>query len=351
MKLLDENGNVKEFVNGKYPAKVLNISHTDLDGVTSAISIANTFTEVETIYTTYGWNMDKLFAKWDAAPTVFQKYDLVIFTDVSMDMDKMKKLLNLFQVGQYQGEFAFLDHHEGSKELHNPANNWLVIENVSGSLLTQRWCQTTFKVDLSFLDQLVKYTNDYDLWIHKHKESKQLQYLLDAEFKKDKDNALYNFGEKYMNGIDFTNLTTEEQDIIKWKENYLDDSWDKLEVDQFPGTRVALIMVDGGLVNEMCERLLNDKSFGIDFVINFPLNRTGGSIRANAIGNMNVNDFLKIVGKHLGIAGGGHKLAAGFAFNDMHWKMTAEDKIKMAQPILNKMVGLLTKTYSGLVEF
>jgi oligoribonuclease NrnB/cAMP/cGMP phosphodiesterase (DHH superfamily) len=351
MKLLNKNGEVKEFVDGKYPAKVLNISHTDLDGVTSAICVSNTFTDVETIYTTYGWNMDQLFAKWEGAPTVFQKYDLVIFTDVSMGVDKLKRLFKIFQIGDYQGEFVFLDHHEASKDIHNPKSNIYVLDDISGAGITKNWCETVIGVDLSHLEQLVKYTNDYDLWKHKYKQSKQLQYLLDAEFNRDRKDGLYLFQEKYMNGIDFNNLTQEQQDTIRWKENMLEDAWENLQVDVYPGTKIAFIMVPGDIINEMAQRLLTDPTFEIDLVINFPLNKLGGSMRANDIGNMNLNDFIHIIGDHIGIAGGGHKTAAGFRINDLDWKMTNEQKIKIAKPVIDKMVDYLTKTFKELILF
>jgi nanoRNase/pAp phosphatase (c-di-AMP/oligoRNAs hydrolase) len=350
MKLLDDNGKAKELVNGKYPAKVLHITHSDGDAVGCMLSVENTFADVDHENTTYGKPMTNYLNNLMKAPTKVCKYDLVIVTDLSMPVEDFKILMKVLQIADYRGEFVFLDHHNTSKPLHSPENNIYVVEGICAAKITKEYLESVFGVDLSFLNDTIKYVNDYDLWIHKYKESKKLQYLLDYEQELHWKKAYKKFIEKYPAGVDFNNLTKEQTDIITYKEVLIEQAWDDLELIPYEGTKIGLMMVEGKFINEMCDRVLKCKEIDIEVIINFDPKRNKGSIRgvANSVPEINIGKLLKMISDSTKIKGGGHELAAGYSITGIDDSFDKEDKLHFAKKEIDTLVTYLTTAFPAL---
>jgi oligoribonuclease NrnB/cAMP/cGMP phosphodiesterase (DHH superfamily) len=348
MKLLNSDGSAKELVNGKYPAKVLNISHTDLDGVLSTICVEETFTDVTVHHVGYGYGLTQLVKKLREFPDQLNQYDLIIMTDISLPQADFAIIMETFQIAKFAGSWVFLDHHEASKQLHNPENNMFVTMKESGCMMTWNYLSRGFGVDLDHLKEAIKYGNDYDLWIHKFKQSKHIQYILDFYTAESLQGGLKAFRKTYAKGISYKNLSKTELKIINKKIEMLDREWNTLNVEQIDGTKIAFTMVKGDLNNEMADRILNEKSFDIDLVINFYANGTGGSIRgSDRVDGLNIAKMFKAMGDG-NVTGGGHKLAAGFKLKNLGYNEPINSKLIKLKPELDHMVKLFCSAWPAL---
>jgi len=348
MKLLNEDGSPKELVNGKYPAKVLNPVHIDLDGVSSAICVKNTFTDVTAVHMGYGYGIAKWYKSIKQFPHLLNDYELIIMTDLSMDEKTFAEFAAILAMANYEGEFIFLDHHETSKPLNNPDANMFVDITECGASLAQKYLTNTFGVDLSHLDELIKYTKDYDLWVHKYKESKHVNYILDKYLSGGVNKGCERFVHKYMNGFSYKNITKDEATVIVEKLEANEKVWSELDIIPFDGTSIAMCMLDGSFVNDMSDRILNDPELGVDVIIVFYPDKVGGSIRASKrVPQINLGEFLGIIGND-NIAGGGHALAAGYKLSKLTYKMDVGQKLLIAQPEIQRMVDFLSKAYTTL---
>jgi len=348
MKILNEDGTARELVGGKYPAKVLNPSHVDLDGCSSTICVKNTFTDVTTVHMGYGYGIAKWYKQIKRFPHLLNDYELIIMTDLSMDEKTFAEFAQILSMAQYEGEFIFLDHHETSKPLHNPDANMFVDNTECGASLTQKYLTNTFGVELGHLDELIKYTKDYDLWVHKYKESKHVNYILDKYLSGGVEKGCERFVEKYMGGFSYKNITKVEATIIVEKLEANEKVWNELELIPYEGTSIALCMLDGSFINDMADRVLNDPELGVDVIIVFYPNGVGGSMRASArVPEINLGAFMGVIGND-NVAGGGHKLAAGYKVSKLAWKMGINEKLAIAKPEIDRIADLLSKTYKTL---
>ncbi|MBQ1571576.1 MAG: hypothetical protein IIZ78_10660, partial [Clostridiales bacterium] len=111
--------------------KILNLTHSDLDGVSSNIVLRNFYKDIETEYITYQSEervITNVIAKYK------DKVDLVIITDFYPS-------LTMSQIREAFPNILVLDHHETAQKYHD---NKTVIINTSacGAMLTYRFVKT-----------------------------------------------------------------------------------------------------------------------------------------------------------------------------------------------------------------
>ena len=324
-------------------ATVLNITHTDLDGVVSAIVVNNVCGPENVInkYVSYGYGLDKLFEEMRQNPMSLNQYTHIIMTDISMDEDKYHELVKIFAMGDYQGTFMWFDHHETSLPNHDPMNNVYIDKTMCGASLTKHMLEYFYKIDLSYLDELVKLTEDYDLWIHKYKESKLLNYLLSytTNTADSLEQGLAAFAKRFHNGFQYNNLNKEDYEHMLLFVDANNKVWEELEI--LGDGKVAVVYLDGAYISEMASRILKefDKELVICVTPNYSL-----SFRTSSE-TLNLGNELARLSKVLPIEGGGHAKAAGGKITSIHWKMPDDEK----RHIVQKVVPTLAQVFERLL--
>jgi len=284
---------VRKKLNLTKNSRILNISHDDMDGSGSVIPLYNYFENLNTLRVKY----DKIDLCVENIN--YNKYDAVILTDISpSDPDLVKDVDNLI----------ILDHHISSICNHDPENMRFVYVGESASKLSQKFVSMYFNEDLSYLDKLINYINDYDMWIDPYGNSWYFNLLHYWYLKKDKFTYV-KFVQRFCDGNIVFN--EDEQNYLTQRKHELEQNWDKVKNDYYTlqyNINGALIF-ENDFVNEIAHRLMDE--FNIDMVINIHPRTFRGSIRCNnkdiAMGN--ILKELKI--------GGGHDAAAGFYNKDM----------------------------------
>lgn len=285
---------VKKKLNLNKKSKILNLSHDDMDGSGSVIPLYNYFDNLHTIRVKYN-QIDTYVERIN-----YDKYDAVILTDISpSNPDLIKDADNLI----------VLDHHESAKCNHDPENMRFVYVGESASMLSQKFISMCFDEDLSYLDRLMKYINDYDMWIDPYGVSWCFNTIHYYYAKKDRFTHT-KFVKRFCKGD--VNFNKEEQNHLKNRKNELEQSWEKTKEDHFKlehNVNGALTFISD-YMNEMCHRLMDE--FKYDFVINVHPRTFNGSIRCNNE-NVSVGNILKELN-----LGGGHDASAGFFNKDIH---------------------------------
>lgn len=338
---------------GKIKQKVLNLTHADLDGASSAMMLHALFTDVTSVPLSYGTSnkLTNYINEIAATPHMINQYDAIFITDLSLHADHVKKLFTAFAVADFKGHFVWLDHHDSSKEFHNPKNNIFIVDDICGAKLTKRYLESIYEVNLSKYDYFIELVDDYDLWKHKDKNSKRLNYIFNHYMKVDKDNGYNNFMNYYLkNNIEFNNLTTLEQSIIYKAEKEISDTWENLDVTVMKDSKIGFMMVDPSLVSEISAMVLENSE--LDVIINYPPNYGSGSIRAKDtnIKDINVAKVAKYLFEHGNLlsSAGGHPHACGFTVKNLTYKMSSQEKFKLVQPVVSLITDALLSTYPEL---
>jgi nanoRNase/pAp phosphatase (c-di-AMP/oligoRNAs hydrolase) len=214
--------------------------------------------------------------------TKFDEYDAVIITDCH---PKFADSLTLSE------KIIILDHHP--HPYHNPDKNYYSIRGICGALVTKCWVESTFNIKLSNLDTLIQYTNDYDLWIHKHHKSRFINEL----FWKYGD---IQFRNRFMSGN--VRFTSSEVAFLRKRRKEFVDTYDKLEIFEFEKINACFVSVSQ-FVNDLAERLMKIDGYNMAIVQN-PRGRRV-SVRQND-DDVNIGEVLE----NLGI-GGGHGKSGG----------------------------------------
>jgi len=224
-------------------SRILSASHWDMDGSTCQIVLGNYFENIEYHSATFT-NIDHMMKTM--APN-FHKYDAVILTDVYPKDPELLEYNNII----------LLDHHE-TDEHHNPKLNRYVLQDNCAAVLTQNWVETEFDVDISYLNELVRLVNDYDLWIHNDPKSKQLNELFDL-YRETK------FRKRFFDGdVEFNQR---EIDHIEQRSKQLATMWEELDVFEFKKINACLVQIDD-FPNEICERLYSQEGYDVVFAKN-----------------------------------------------------------------------------------
>jgi oligoribonuclease NrnB/cAMP/cGMP phosphodiesterase (DHH superfamily) len=268
-------------------AKILNISHSDLDGAGCSIILANVFKNIEFNFCQY-YNIDRYMEVID-----YSQYDFVIITDVHPEKEASLDLSD---------KIILIDHHQSP--YHNPAKNRYVISDkgVSATKLVMHWCEQMYDVSLSHLYMLMKYINDYDMWILKYPKSKMLNDLLFHKYKCD------GFLNAFLNGR--VTFTKEERVLLIKLNNQFNELYDNLVVHPI-GRIKGCIVFQYEFINEVASKLMT--SFDeIDLVVITDIGKRTASVRTTS---EEVN--LGMIFQNLKWdRSGGHPKTAGFYVED-----------------------------------
>ncbi len=280
--------------------RVLNISHCDLDGTVCQILLKQVFDNIEFINCQF-YEIDDMLIK------IVNKYnyDFIILTDIHPEKEELLDISD---------NIILIDHHKSVINYHNPTKKRFIVPKFCGAKLVKSFCEHYFDIDLSAYNEMVKLTNDYDLWIHEFPKSKQLNRIFWYYFHTE-------FRFRFANGnIDFTK---DEQDYITKKEIEFQNKIDNLKIYELDDVNGCLIKSDP-FIDETCDYLLKKENYNIVFAVNNKNNRV--SVRHN-IEDFNVGELLKELN-----LGGGHPMAAGMKINNLK-----ED--------INKIVMVVYKKY------
>lgn len=294
-------------------SKILSITHAFcLDGTCSQIVIENVFKDVNSIACKYD-DMDKEL-EYFLQPRIYENYDFIFITDISpKDPDLLKG----------KNKIILLDHHNTASCHHNKDENKYVIpEKFSGSSLTKKFCEDYFGKKLKHLDNLIKYSEDYDLWIKRYPKS---TFLNELHFKYFSEG----FKKRFFDGN--TRFTNEEISFLRSRKQDFEYTFKSLDIYELHKIKGAYVQSESGkFVNEIAEKLLKD-GYNIVFVRNQSQYKNSVSVRCKK-GFVDIGTILKTLG-----IGGGHAEAAGFVEPDfMMMKSKIEDIEKF---ILLEMKG------------
>lgn len=258
-------------------AKILSISHNDLDGVGCQILLGAVFPNITYINCSY-FDIDKELLATDP-----KEYDYVLVTDIfPNDVKSLEKFDNLI----------LIDHHQTA--INCPEKRWYVNKVYSATFLVKHFLTKMYGPEkLKRYTKMVKLINDYDLWQRKYKNSAVLNYLFTLYYAE-------KFRDRFRTG-DLT-LTNHEKEYIKDLNKKFDDLYENLEVFECVNINACFFISDV-MVNELSDKLLHTD--GYDIVFFNTLKNYKISIRSK-LDDFNVGMYLKE--KNLG---GGHFKAAG----------------------------------------
>lgn len=263
----------------KRDSKILSLSHNDLDGVTAQIVLGHIFKNIQYMNTSY-------YRINDVAQTLnYNAYDWVIMTDIA---PSEKYIMDL------SDNIILLDHHKTASQHHNPSNMRFVTENMCAAKFTKKFFEKYYNIKLTDLDEIVRLTNDYDMWIHNDPKSKEINDLMFYRYRPDK------FRELYFDG--HTNFNEDEINWLEKRKKEFKDLYNNLNIFEFDSIK-GCVAESKEFINEISEKLLKEEGYRIIFIRNPSHGRI--SIRHNVKG-LDVGTILQNHGW-----GGGHEEAAG----------------------------------------
>lgn len=285
-------------------SKILSVSHNDLDGTVAQIVLGHVFENISYLNTSF-YKIDEVLESIE-----YEKYDFVFLTDINpSNID----LLNI------SDNIILLDHHESAIEANNPTKMHFVIVGKCAAYLTKKFVKKYYGMPLEHLDELVKLTNDYDMWELKYPESKLLNDLM-----------FYHYKPKKFREIFFDGRTTFNESEINWlemREKEFERRYDALTVFDCEKIKGCVVQSEQ-FINEICEKLMKEEGYDIVFCRN-PLHGRV-SIR-HRIQGLNMGEILKNKGW-----GGGHFFSSGLFVNDIE---DFKNKIEILEEIVFKNVN------------
>lgn len=264
--------------------KIKQISHSDLDGVVSAILVQEYCRqkgyELE-IHKAHYSDILKTFKE------VYDKKSLVILTDVSFD-DKEPEWV------KDANNILMIDHH--TTNTSKIKNKYIKFDKCASSLVYEYFTNKGFVFNEKFKN-LVTLANDYDLFIKKYQLSTMLNYLY----------FLYKF-EGFLNRFKdgYDTLNKEEIFYLKQKQKQIKNILTNLEFNVI-NEHVAFVTTEECL-NEISVDLYTNRGFIYVFIYNPTMKSLSLRSRNDAI--IHCGEFLQLFG------GGGHKCAAGLVIGD-----------------------------------
>lgn len=256
--------------------RILNFTHTDMDGATSSIILRNYFKDIITYTITYEHENEiipKMIKDRD-------KFDAVIFTDFCP--------VNLDQVQKFGRPVLVLDHHESAMSFNDPKKNIYIVPKFCGAKLTYEF----FNHDecLKHLKDIVDITNDYDLYKLQDPRSKHfnsLYWKMGFEW----------FSERFFTGE--TELLKSEKQFLVRRQKQFDEHYANLAIQEL--TNKGVVCETEIFIGDVSDALRKD---GYDWCIIY---RNGYlSVRSTDNSGINLVNVTKRLGK-----GGGHEHAAG----------------------------------------
>lgn len=282
-------------------SKILNIVHCDLDGSVSALILSHVFENIKILDTSF-YKIDSILESVD-----FNKYDFVFLTDISPSIKE-----NLY----LSDNIILLDHHESAKEYNNPNKMHYVVSGKCAAYLTKKFVEKYYGLNLQHLDDIVRLTNDYDLWELKYPESKRLNDVMFYLYRPKK------FREKFFDGR--TTFTEKENIWLEERDKEFEKLYDSLDLFEFDKIN-GCIVESKEFINEICDRLMKREGYDIVFCRNPYHGRV--SIR-HRIEGLNIGEILKIHNW-----GGGHFQSAGMFCDDI---LDFKNKVNILEEELSK---------------
>lgn len=302
-------------------------SHCDMDGIGAGIVFKKMFgLASEVHYLGYNSINDRIKHRLHQlrasgeTPTIYM-------VDISVN----EEVANILDA--YPGEKHLLDHHESAKWLNK--YRWATVDTSScGTKLLFEYVPYLQKGVLAEYTEFVHHVNDYDLWIHEHSLSKELNrlfYILGID----------RFESRMLNDPkpDFTDtevllLTLEDEAFEKYT-NKVDRAMAQYEWNGEPFCGIAYVdRFQSEVAHELMDR--ND----LEMVALVDINARKVSLRSK--GEVNVSQIAKVFG------GGGHPNASGFEITTES-RMTAS---KLNEELLNAYesvsFGEISKMFSGV---
>lgn len=262
-------------------AKILNVSHFDLDGAVCAVLLRSVFNNIESVMLGQ-YQMDKFFATKD-----LDAYDYIIMTDISFDNQQVMNRDNLI----------LLDHHSTAVKYHDVKSGKIVVEGNSGCHLVKIFLERMFNTKLTMFDNLVYLANSYDMWLWPDQNYKKAVYMNEI-FYYHKDSFLERFS-----GGD-TRFTKKEIEFLRNRMNDFDKYWDTLSFHEFPQIN-AVFVVSNDYCNDVCHKLMYDDNY--DYAFCYIANKKKLSFRSK----LPDADLGKVVQELFN--GGGHPQSAGLS--------------------------------------
>ncbi len=152
--------NVEKFLNGVKNVHL--VSHNDLDGYASQAILARVFKDYNlTFYNTHYGRLPQIANNLKREIT--DNESVVVISDICFSEENLRDL----------GEKVFvLDHHISSIYAQDIATYCIMDTKKSATMICYDFAKDIMGVDIN--EDLAVFTNDYDLWFHKHPESKVL---------------------------------------------------------------------------------------------------------------------------------------------------------------------------------
>lgn len=256
--------------------RILNFTHTDMDGAVSSIVVRNYFKTVITQTITYEHENEIL-------PKMIKErnnYDAVIFTDFCP--------VNLSQIQAFQKPVLVLDHHESALSFNNPNKQVYICTKFCGAKMAYEF----FNHDdcLKHLKDLVDLTNDYDLYILKDPKSKAYNSLFWKM-------GFGWFSERFFTGD--INLSKSEKLYLLRRQKEFEELYANLPIQEL--SNKGVVCESEVYLGDICDALRKD---GYDWCIIYRLGNL--SVRSSDNSEINLVKVAEKLGK-----GGGHFHAIG----------------------------------------
>lgn len=297
-------------------SRILNLSHSDLDGVVAVINLKSFVEETENFFyvlKSYN-NINTFFTEtYFKNNCTFKKPDFIIVSDLSIDEEIVEAFENRPET------LLVLDHHETAYHLNKYENCFVDDSNTkSGAEVTLNFIKELgFKE--TYLDKLNKIATEFDLFLFKtdeHRkfmicgEKRSLAEMMNTLFFKTRDND--DFIKRWMYGWG-KGFNKEEIRIIKTEysgaqKHIQDIEGGKLKV-QLDEDKV-LIFSSNFLVS-VCDYYLDKKDNNL--VLSYNIKRSKVSGRVNDNSPINIGKIFKLLYEKCDFvtAGGGHDKAGG----------------------------------------
>ena len=285
-------------------SKVLSVSHNDLDGTVAQIILGHVFENINYLNVSF-YKIDSIMESLD-----YSKYDYVFLTDIN---PTNLKLLDL------SDNIILLDHHESAIEANNPTKMHFVVPVHCAAYLTKKFVKKYYGLGLEHLDDLVRLTDDYDLWHLKYPESKLINDLMFYKYRPKK------FREIFFDGR--TTFNDEEKEWLEMREKEFERRYKALTVFDCDKINGCVVQSDE-FINEICDKLMKEEKYEIVFCRNPVHGRV--SIR-HKIEGLNVGEILKNLG-----FGGGHRDSAGLFCESIN---QFQERLEVLENIVQKFVN------------
>lgn len=266
-------------------AKIISISHNDLDGAVSQIVLAHVYDDITFINTSF-YKIDDILESLE-----YDKYDYVFLTDIHPD-DQTKLYLS--------DKIILLDHHGSAEHYTDPSKHHYVISGMCAAKLTLKFVEKMYGISLDHLHDLVEITNDYDMWILKDSRSKPMNDIMFYKYRPKL------FREEFFDGR--TIFTAEEKRWLEMREKKFKKIYDNLEIFEFDKINGCIVQ-EKEFINEICHKLMDEEGYKL-VVIRNPSN--GRISVRHCIEGLDAGAILKEQGW-----GGGHAVSAGFWASDL----------------------------------